>query len=146
MTLVDANILLYAYDASAPQHASCRKWLERAFAERQAVGFSWPVILAFLRLSTDPRVYRNPRTWEETEAIVSSWLDHPAALLLDPGEAHWTILCRMARQGQARGPLLMDAHLAALAIEHGARLCTADRDFTRFPGVAVFNPMDEKTA
>ena len=141
MTLVDANILLYAYDAGAAQHAVCRDWLEGIFRRQEAVGFAWSTILSFLRLSTDSRVFRVKLKWKEAEDIVGGWLDQPMAYLLQPGEAHWTILSRLIREGQARGPLIMDAHLAALAIEHGAALCTNDRDFTRFPGLRLINPL-----
>jgi toxin-antitoxin system PIN domain toxin len=140
MILVDANILLYAYDADAPQHRTCREWLEQAF--EGAVAFAWPTILSFARISTDARVYRTPRTWEQVESIVDSWLEQPTAYLLQPGEEHWRILQRVVCEGQARGPLLMDAELAALAIEHGATLCTNDRDFTRFPGLRLMNPLE----
>jgi toxin-antitoxin system PIN domain toxin len=143
MILVDANILLYAYSADTPQHSVCRKWLEGIFSRNEAVGFSWSTILSFLRLSTDSRVFRAARSWTEAERIVSGWLDQPTAYLLQPGEQHWTILGRLAREGQARGPLIMDAHLAALAIEHGAALCTNDRDFTRFPGLKLLNPLKD---
>jgi len=141
MILIDANILLYAYDADAPQHAACRNWLEGIFDRHEAVGFSWSTILSFLRLSTDSRVYRVPRNPKEAGDIVNNWLDQPAAYLLQPGEEHWAILSRLIREGQARGPLITDAHLAALAIEHGAALCTNDRDFTRFPGLRLLNPL-----
>jgi toxin-antitoxin system PIN domain toxin len=142
MILIDANILLYAYDADATQHAVCRDWLEGIFSRKEAVGFSWSTILSFLRLSTDSRVFRVTRKWTEAEDIVSGWLQQPTAYLLHPGEEHWAILSRLIREGQARGPLIMDAHLAALAIEHGAALCTNDRDFTRFPGLKLVNPLD----
>jgi uncharacterized protein len=144
MILVDANILLYAYDAGAPEHSVCRDWLEGAFRQQQAVGFAWSTILSFLRLTTNSRVYRVPRDWKEAEGIVSAWLDQPTAYLLRPGEEHWAILSRLIREGQARGPLIMDAHLAALAVEHGAALCTNDRDFTRFPGLKLLNPLAAK--
>src|SRR5216684_3852162 len=140
MILIDANILLYAYDAGASQHIVCRNWLEEIFRRREAVGFAWSTFLSFLRLSTDSRVFRVPRKWKEAEEIVRGWLDQPAAYLLQPEEEHWAILSRLIREGQARGPLIMDAHLAALAVEHGAALCTNDRDFTRFPGLKLVNP------
>jgi toxin-antitoxin system PIN domain toxin len=142
MILVDANILLYAYDAGAPQHSCCREWWEGVFRRQEAVGLAWSTILSFLRLSTDSRVYRAPRTREEAEGIVSAWLGQPTTYVLQPGEGHWPLLSRMIREGQASGSLIMDAHLAALAIEHGATLCTNDRDFTRFPGLKLLNPLD----
>lgn len=147
MILVDANILLYAYDAAAPQHEICRNWLERTLSEQIPVALSWPTILTFLRLSTDSRVYRRPRSWHEVEAIVGSWLEHPGIYVLETGAEHWSMLRRVIREGQARGPLIMDAELAALAIEHGAVLCTNDRDFARFPGLRTLNPLElERTS
>ena len=103
MTLVDANILLYAYDAGATQHAVCRDWLEEIFRRRDAVGFAWSTILSFLRLSTDSRVFRGALNSKEAEDIVNGWLDQPMAYLLQPGEEHWAILRRLIREGQARG-------------------------------------------
>jgi len=141
MILVDANILLYAYDAGCPQHESCRDWLETVFRNNVALGFTWTTILSFLRLSTDSRVYRSPRSVEESSEIVSGWFEQPAVYVLQPGEEHWAILQRLIRDGQARGPLITDAHLAALAVEHGAALCTNDRDFARFPGLRIVNPL-----
>ena len=144
MILVDANILLYAYDAASPQHRACRIWFEDCLNRQQAMGFAWATLLAFLRISTDGRVYRIPRTWDDAEEIVSSWLQQPSTFLLGPGDEHWTILRRVISMGQARGPLIMDAHLAALAIEHGAALCTCDRDFSRFPGLRLVNPLENE--
>ncbi len=144
MIIVDANILLYAYDVDAAQHTTCLNWLEGVFGKQEAIGFSWSTILSFLRLSTDSRVYRVPRNAKESAEIVNNWLAQPAAYLLQPGEEHWAILSRLIREGQARGPLIMDAHLAALAIEHGASLCTNDKDFTRFPGLKLVNPLTDQ--
>jgi len=142
MILIDTNILLYTYDAGALQHQTCRRWFETALVEKTAIGWSWQTILSFLRLATDSRIFRVPRSWDDAEAIVSDWLEQPACYLLQPGDEHWSILSKLIRDGQARGPLIMDAHLAALAIEHGAVLCTNDRDFARFPGLRLFNPLE----
>lgn len=146
MILVDANILLYAYNSAASQHHVCRKWLEKSLSDQAGIAFSWPIILGFLRLSTDARVFRIPRSWDEAEAIVSSWLEYPGVYVLQPGAEHWAILRTVIRDGQVRGPMIMDAHLAALAIEHGAALCTNDRDFTRFTGLRLFNPLEPEDA
>jgi toxin-antitoxin system PIN domain toxin len=99
-------------------------------------------LLAFLRISTDPRIRKNPFSLTEAASIVAEWLDRPMVTLLNPSERHWEILLGLMKQGQARGPLIMDAHLAALAIEHGATLATTDRDFTRFPGLRILNPLE----
>lgn len=141
MILVDANLLLYAYDASSEHHARAREWLEETLSAPDPVGFPWVTLLAFLRITTNPRALRNPLTLADATAIVSSWLAQPCASLVHPGERHWEILSGLLASAQARGPLLMDAHLAALAIELGAALATNDRDFARFDGLRVVNPV-----
>jgi len=133
VTLVDANVLLYAYHPRAAQHERCRAWVEAEFSSGAAVRIPWATILAFLRIATNPRVFERPLTIAEAEAAVSSWLVLPSVSPVDPGERYWDIL---------RGPLVTDAALAALAIEHGATLCTTDRDFARFPGLRTLNPLD----
>jgi hypothetical protein len=85
----------------------------------------------------------NPLSVDEAAALVADWLERPMVTLLNPGERHWEILYNLMTTGQARGPLVMDAHLAALAIEHGATLATCDRDFALFPGLKFFNPLDK---
>ena len=103
--------------------------------------FAWLTLWAFLRISTHPRVFERPLTTEEAAGAISSWLAQPNAGILEPGDRHWTILQELMREGQVAGPLIMDAVLAALAIEHGATLQTTDRDFARFPGLEWTNPL-----
>ncbi len=143
MILIDANLLLYAYDPSSPHHQSARNWLEATFSEPEPVGLAWITVLAFIRIGTSPRPLENPFSINEATAIVTEWLERPMVTLVNPGERHWQILRDMMAKGQARGPLVTDAHLAALAIEHGATLATTDRDFARFPGLKFFNPLDK---
>ncbi|MGH9315793.1 MAG: TA system VapC family ribonuclease toxin, partial [Thermoanaerobaculia bacterium] len=135
MTLLDANILLYAYDRSAKEHDRARSWLEDALSSPRPVRLAWATILAFLRIGTDPRALFEPLTMADATAIVGGWLAQPHVALLEPGDRHWEILQSLLQAGQARSRLVMDAHLAALAIEHGATLCTNDRDFARFPNL-----------
>lgn len=142
MILVDANILLYAYVPSTKHHEAARSWLETAFSQPEPVGLSWATILAFVRISTTPRIFQDPFSAAEAAGIVSAWLEPPMVTILNPGERHWEILRRLVTEGQAHGPLITDAHLAALAIEHGATLATTDRDFTRFPGLRILNPLE----
>ena len=142
MTLIDANILLYASDTASVHHEPARRWLEGSLSGPETFGFAWVALLAFLRIGTNPRLRKNGPTLEEAAAMVADWLARPAVTLLNPGERHWEILRDMMTAGQARGPLITDAHLAALAIEHGATLATTDRDFARFPGLKFFNPLD----
>jgi toxin-antitoxin system PIN domain toxin len=139
--LVDANLLLYAYHPRAEHHAASRAWVETTLAGPGLVRFAWLTLWAFLRIATNPRVFERPLSAAEADAAVSSWLSQPAVGILDPGERHWQILCRLLREGQSTGPLVMDAVLAAIALEHGATLCTTDRDFSRFSGLKWRNPL-----
>ena len=141
MILIDANLLLYAYHPKAEQHEKSRRWLEAVLSGTDVVGFAWLTLWAFVRISTNPRVFDNPLSASEAADAVSSWLDQPVSTILQPGDRHWDILRAVARDGQAVGPLFMDAVLAAIAMEHGATLCTTDRDFARFPGLKWTNPL-----
>jgi toxin-antitoxin system PIN domain toxin len=105
------------------------------------VAFSWQTILGFLRLATAPKLFARPLELDEAIGIVAVWLARDNVVIVDPAERHWRILSDLLPKSQVRGPLIMDAHLAALAIEHGATLCTNDRDFLRFPGLKVEFPL-----
>lgn len=142
MKLLDANLLLYAHDPRAAQHDASRAWLESVLSGSEMVRFAWLTLWAFLRIATNPRVYERPLSATEAGTLVSSWLAQPVAGILEPGDRHWEILRTLTRSGQATGALMMDAALAAIAIEHGATLCTTDRDFSRFPGLTWINPLD----
>ena len=142
MILVDANLLLYAYHPRAEQHHRSRAWLEAALSGPDLIRFAWLTLWAFVRIATNPRVFDRPLSAPEAEAAVSSWLSQPAAGILDPGERHWDILRELMRDGQTVGPLVMDAVLAAIALEHGATLCTTDRDFSRFSRLKWTNPIE----
>ena len=144
MILVDANLLLYAYHPRAEQHEESRAWLEAVLSGPDLVRFAWPTLWAFFRIATNPRVFERPLSTSEAEAAISAWLAQPAAGILDPGERYWDILRGLVRDGQAAGPLVMDAVLAAIALEHGATVCTTDRGFSRFPGLEWANPLAEK--
>jgi toxin-antitoxin system PIN domain toxin len=141
MILIDANLLLYAYNPRAAEHEGSKQWLEASLSGRSLVRFAWLTLWAFLRISTNPGVFEHPLTIAEAEAAVTAWLAQPVAGILDPGERHWEILRTLTQTGQTSGPLVMDAALAAIAIEHGATLCTTDRDFARFPGLKWTNPL-----
>lgn len=142
MILVDANLLLYAYRTESSAHRASRRWLEEALSGSEFVRFAWLTLWAFLRIATHARIFDHPLTLAEAQAAISSWLAQPVSGIAEPGERHWQILQELARTGQATGPLLMDAALAAIAIEHGATLCTTDRDFARFPGLKWSNPLE----
>ena len=141
MILVDANLLLYAYNPRAAEHDASREWFESVLSGHELIRFAWLTLWAFLRISTNPRVFEHPLSMAEAEAVVSSWLAQPLCGIVEPGERHWDILQGLARDGQTTGPLVMDAALAAIAIEHGATLYTTDRDFARLPGVVWTNPL-----
>lgn len=141
MILVDANLLLYAYHPRAGQHEASRAWLEAALSGPDLVRFAWLTLWAFLRIATNPRVFERPLSTAEADAAVSSWLERPVAGILEPGERHWDILRSLMRDGQTIGPLVMDAVVAAIALEHGATLYTTDRDFSRFAELRWTNPL-----
>jgi toxin-antitoxin system PIN domain toxin len=138
--LVDANVLLYAYQSRSEHHQHCRAWVEEAFSGEEQVCLAWVTILAFIRISTSPRIFEAPLRITEAVSVVSSWLERPAVSVLEAGEQCWEILRHLLVETQVSGPLVMDAFLAALALENGATLVTTDRDFTRFAKLKVTNP------
>lgn len=142
MILVDANVLIYAHHAGVAEHQRSKDWLETTLESGEPVGFAWITLLAFLRITTSPKPFPAPFTPQEAASVVTSWLGNASVSVVHPTERHWPILKRLADDSQSRGPLVMDAHLAALAIEHGATLCSTDRDFTRFKGLRLVNPLD----
>jgi toxin-antitoxin system PIN domain toxin len=140
--LVDSNLLLYAFDAGARYHGRARSWLESVLDSSEQVGFAWVTLLAFVRIGTNPSALSRALSLEEATTILSSILERRNTILLHPGERHWSLLRQLLVNSQARGDLVTDAHLAALAIEHGATVCTTDRDFARFPGLRWQNPLE----
>lgn len=141
MTLVDANVLIYAIDADSPHHRSARRWLEEALSGTTPIGLAWIVILAFLRLTTRAGILRNPLPPERAMVFVDEWLAQPYVRTVSPGEGHWTTLRKLLRDSGTAGNLTSDAHLAALALELGASVCSTDGDFERFPGIDRINPL-----
>ena len=141
MKLVDANLLLYAVDEASPHHKRARVWLEDALSGAEPVGFAWSVLLAVLRLSTQPRIFQHPLDVDEAFGLVDGWLAQPSASVVHPTTRHSDILRALLEPLGTAGNLTTDAHLAALAIEHGAELCSADADFARFPGLRWSNPL-----
>jgi toxin-antitoxin system PIN domain toxin len=140
--LVDANLLLHAYNPRAAEHDASRAWLEVTLSGSESVRFAWLTLWAFLRIATNPRVFEHPLSMPEAAGIVSSWFDQPIVGVLEPGERYWEIFQTLTSDGQTTGPLVMDAAVAALAIEHGAALHSTDRDFARFPGLRWINPLE----
>ncbi len=141
MILVDANILIYAVNTDAKQHKPAKRWLEETLSGNGELGFAWTVLLAFVRVTTRPAILEKPLQTETALEIVDSWIRQPDALIVHPGRRHWEIFRNLIEMTGTGGNLTMDAHLAALAIEHSAKLCSADYDFMRFPGLLHFNPL-----
>ena len=141
MRLPDVNLLLYAVDAAAPRHAAARRWLEAELSGSETFAFAWTVLLAFLRLSTSPRVFQAPLTLSEAFGFVHGWLAQPNATVIHPTERHSEILRGLLEPLGIAGNLVSDAHLAALSIEHGAELCSSDTDFSRFAGIRWRDPL-----
>lgn len=141
MIVLDANLLLYAYDSASTHHAKARTWIESVFSSGEAIGLPWQTIGAFLRILTNPQLPGERFSLPEAVAIVDRWLDQPNICALAAGDDHWPLLRRVVLEGQAPGPLISDAQLASLTIEYGGELYTTDRDFARFPGLRWKNPL-----
>jgi toxin-antitoxin system PIN domain toxin len=139
--LADVNLLVYAYDQGSPQHVRARDWLTERLSGGETVAFAWVVLIAFVRLVTNPRVFADPMSLGEALDLVDAWLAQPCATVLHPGDRHAALLRQLLEPFGTAGNLTTDAHLAALAIEHGAELCSADADFSRFPGLRWTNPL-----
>ncbi|MDP9065847.1 MAG: type II toxin-antitoxin system VapC family toxin [Pseudomonadota bacterium] len=141
MILVDANLVLYAEDALSPQHEAARTWWDAQLSGASPVRLSWGVLCGFIRISTSSRVFERPLDLDQARSRVQSWLDQPCVRLIHPTERHWTVLQELLKEGQALGNLVTDAHLAALAIQHGCTLMSTDGDFARFPKLKWSNPL-----
>jgi uncharacterized protein len=139
--LPDLNLLLYAIDAEADAHERAGAWLEEILSGTEEVGFAWAVLLGFLRISTNPGIYEEPLTVAEASDVIDGWLAQPVATLVEPTSRHTAILRELLEPLGAGGNLVGDAHLAALAIEHGAELYSRDIDFARFDGVRWVDPL-----
>lgn len=139
--LVDANLLVYAYNRSAKQHPAAREWLDARLNGPESVGFPWSSLLAVLRVMTHPRLFAQPVPTSDAWKQVSLWLSAPVAWIPLPSERHAELLGRFLAVPGIRGNLVHDADLAALAIEHGLMLCSTDADFARFPGLRWQNPL-----
>ncbi len=141
MILLDANLLIYAVNKDAPLNRKAKSWLESTLSGRETVGFPWNVILAFLRLTTRPGLFRYPLPIDTAFDVVASWLDQPSAIIVHPSPRHLRILRELLLPLGTGGNLTSDAHLAALAIEHRAELYSSDNDFVRFRGLRWSNPL-----
>ena len=142
MILVDANLLLYAEDNLSEHHESARDWWDERLSGSVLVCLCWPVLKAFIRIGTNPRLHQRPLTLKEACDRVQTWLEQPCARLIQPSEHHWAIFQKMLKEGNAVGNLVSDAHLAALAVEHNCVLQSTDTDFARFRSLKWENPIN----
>ena len=141
MRIPDLNLLIYAVDRQAPLHRSALRWWDATLSGTETVGLAWSVLLGFVRLTTSTRVVRSPLAAEAALDYVDRWLALPVTTVVDPTPRHASVLRDLLGRTGTGGNLVADAHLAALAIEHGAQLCSADRDFGRFPGLTWVDPL-----
>ena len=140
MILPDVNMLLYAYDKRSKSHRAAARWLENILSDEEVV-FSWHTITGFLRIITHPSALANPTTIEKAVSIVDSWLQLENTHLIALEKKNWPLFSSVLIEGQATGNLVMDAHLATTAVSCGAKVASSDRDFLRFPNVAVIDPL-----
>jgi len=139
--VVDVNLLLYAVDEASPHHKLAKPWVESQLSGSETFAFAWAVLLAFIRLGTNPRVFESPLTLDAALDLVDSWLEQPCSTVIHPTDRHSQLLRELLAPFGTAGNLTSDAHLAALSVEHGAELCSADADFARFPRVRWNNPL-----
>ncbi|GAC1612045.1 MAG: type II toxin-antitoxin system VapC family toxin [Mycobacteriales bacterium] len=139
--LVDANILLYAVDEDSAQHDAARAWLEEALNGTRRIGLPWQSLTAFVRIATHPRALTRPLTAAQAWGYVEDWLDAPVAWVPGPGPKHRDVLRQLVCGLDLRGNLVSDAVLAALCLEHGLTVVSADSDFARFRDVLWINPV-----
>ena len=142
MILIDTNLLVYAINNDAPYHSEARLWLKRTFSSTTWVGLPWICLLGFIRVTTHKSVLSNPLQVEAALKHVNAWLNQPFVEPVGPGKGHWHILQNLLRSSGAAGNLTTDAHIAAMALERGATVYSADHDFKRFPGVEHVNPLE----
>lgn len=140
--IVDVNVLLYAIDEDSPHHEVARRWLESAFNGNSRVGLPWHTLCGFVRIATHPKILLNPMTGREAWRYVDEWLDEEMAWIPQPTERHRRVLGKLVDDHYATGNLVPDAHLAALAIEHGVAVCSFDTDFRRFPEITWIDPLE----
>jgi toxin-antitoxin system PIN domain toxin len=138
----DLNLLLYAVDRAAPSHRQALRWWNTALSGSETVGLAWVVLLGFVRLSTSARVVTSPLSPGTALDYLDRWMARDVVTIIEPTSRHTTVMRDLLEATGTGGNLVTDAHLAALAIEHGGILQSADRDFGRFPGLSWVNPLD----
>lgn len=143
MILLDANVLLYAYDASSPKQEKAARWLEEALEGNEPVGLPWLTAWAFVRIATNARVQEQPLLVEEAMGVIEELKAHAQVVMVGPGRKHWKLMAEQMKVANVRGSGTTDAVIAALALEQGARLASADAGFRRFPEVVWVNPVGD---
>jgi hypothetical protein len=141
MILVDVNLLVYAWDRGAPAHDAAVLWLDEKLSQSARVGLPWESLLGFMRVVTNPRIYQRPAPVRLAWSQVEHWLSARNTWVPVAGDRHGEILGRLLARLGGGAKLIPDAHLAALAIEHGLDLCSTDGDFARFEGLRWINPL-----
>lgn len=145
MTILDANLLLYAYNADAPQRPAAARWLTELLNSGEIIALPWVTAWAFIRIATNSRIWSNPLSAKQAFAIIEEWIAQPGVVVLQPGPRHPEILKRLILEHGVTGPLVTDAVLAALALETGAFLASTDQDFRRFPDLRWTNPLGQSS-
>ncbi len=141
MKIVDLNVLLYVVNENAPHHQALLQWWESAVNGDESLGLPWVVLLGFLRISTNPKIFPSPLQPATAISKVNTWLSLANIYLVREKDEHWDILRTMLAEAGTAGNLTTDAHLATLAISHGAVLVSCDSDFARFRGLRWENPI-----
>jgi uncharacterized protein len=142
MVLIDVNVLVYAHRRDSQHHIGCRRWLEGCINSEEAYGMSDFVLSGFLRIVTHPRIFKSPSRLEDALRFADEVRSPANCVLIAPGARHWEIFTRLCREAGAKGNLVPDAYLAALAIESGSEWISTDRDYTRFPGLRWRHPLN----
>jgi len=146
MIFPDANLLLYAEDSLSKHHEQARAWWDNVLSGSDPVFLCWPVVNAYIRIATNARLHQRPLTSDEAMTRAQSWFEQPCVRVVAPSENHWALFQKQIRDSGAVGSLVPDAHLAALAIEHGSTLFSADKDFAKFPDLRWINPLAKENS
>ena len=142
MKIVDLNVLLYVVNENAPHHQALLNWWEEAVNGDESMGLSWIVLLGFLRIATNPKIFPHPLEPATALGKIHTWLSLANAFVVREKAEHWEVLRTLLVETGTAGNLTTDAHLATLAISHGAVLVSCDRDFARFRGLRWENPLE----
>jgi len=142
--LVDTNLLVYAHVVSLTHHHAAKTWLDDRLNGTAKVGLPWSSLLSFIRLVSNPRIFEHPEPVADAWKQVEMWLECPSVWIPHPMDRHREVLAPLFQHFVSKANLVPDAHLAALAIEHGLILCSTDGDFTRFPGLRWVNPLEDR--